>query len=164
MGSPPGAETPVTEGPAVGLLGFLGQYRRSSGPGTQSKFNHAKYWPVSSTLSVPGRWLSRQTSLSNIEVTPGPEMKPSSSGRFTEQSATPWQIPTTFRLRAVIFVALIAFLLGSLLRSILSPGDFVLINGHIGRGVPQWQEIKRLMHLHIFSFGLVIAIVRRAPP
>ena len=77
MGSPPGAETPVAEGPAVGLLGFLGQYRRSGGPGTQS--NHARYWPVSSTLSVPGRWLSRQSSLSNIEVTPGPGVKPSSA-------------------------------------------------------------------------------------
>lgn len=163
MGSPPGAATPVAESPSTGLLGFLGQYRRSSGVGVQSKPKHASYWPASATFSMPGRWLSRQASLSSIEATPSPAVKSPSNYQLIEQPATRWQIPTTFGLRAVVFIALIAFLLGSLLRSILSPADFVLINGHIGRGVPEWQEINRLMHLHIFSFGLVIGIVRRAP-
>ena len=97
---------------------------------------------------------------------PSPFVKPSPNGQCAQcsrQLTTQWQIPTAFRLRAVIFIAIIAFLVGSLLRSILSPADFILINGHIGRGVPEWQEIKRLMHVHIFSFGVVIGIVRMVP-
>lgn len=70
---------------------------------------------------------------------------------------------TTFNLHVVVFVAIIAFLAGSLLRSMLSPADFVLLEGHPGRGVREWQEIKRLVHLHSFGRGLVVGIVREVP-
>lgn len=145
------------------MLGFLGQYRRGSGLGVQSKPNLPSYWPGSGTLSVPGRWLSRQTSQSSIEAASNPVTKPSSSGEIVPQLGLGSRAPMMFSLHVMIFIAVIAFLLGSLLRSILSPADFVLINGHIGRGVSEWEEIKRLMHIHAFSFGLVVGIVRRAP-
>lgn len=152
----------MSEQPASGLLGFLGQYRRSSG-GVLSKSSPISYWPTATTLHVPGRWLSRQPSVSSIDA-PSPVAKSPLTGAVTTQvvgTRATTSAPMTFGLRAVVFIAVISFLLGSLLRSILSPADFVLINGHIGRGVPEWQEIKRLMHIHAFSFGLVIGIVRR---
>lgn len=158
-----GVATPVSEQPNSGLLGFLGQYRRSSGPGMLSKPGSSSYWPTSNTL-IPGRWLSRQPSLSSIEPHSPIPKPPFNDGMSTTLATVHRSIPTTFGLRAVIFISVIAFLLGSLLRSILSPADFVLINEHVGRGAPEWQEIKRLMHIHVFSFGLVVGIVRRAPP
>ncbi|KAF8315340.1 hypothetical protein DL93DRAFT_2057136 [Clavulina sp. PMI_390] len=173
-----GAATPVAEQPVVSLLGFLGQYRRGPGsvsfPSVPPKPNagSTSYWPSTTSLSIPGRWLSRQASLSSIEAIPGTptisksplvEVDRSASAASSGTPIAASRAPLTFSLPFVFFVTLIAFLLGSLLRSMLSPADFVLINGHIGRGVPEWQEIKRLMHFHAFSFGLVIGIVRRAP-
>ena len=157
-----GAATPVSELPGSGILGFLGQYRRGSGYGTQSRPAPTSYWSTSASLAVPGRWLSRQASMSSIDA-PSPVVKSSSSGEIADQISAPLRAPVTFGLRAVILIAVIAFLVGSLMRSLLSPADFILINGHIGRGVPEWQEIKRLMHVHAFSFGFVVGIVQRVP-
>jgi hypothetical protein len=69
----------------------------------------------------------------------------------------------SFSLRLVMFLVVIAFLAGSLFRSMLSPADFWLVEGHPGRGVREWKEILRLVHLHAFGRGLVIGVVREVP-
>jgi hypothetical protein len=75
----------------------------------------------------------------------------------------------TIPLSSMIIIALISFLLGSLLRSLLSPADFVYVardaqdmheveNEHGG-----WRELRRLMELR-YLFGrwdFMVAVVRR---
>jgi hypothetical protein len=64
-------------------------------------------------------------------------------------------------------VALIAFLIGSLLRSMLSPADFVYVvadlsevSGDMSSG---WREIKRLVEVKYIVGGwdFQVALVRR---
>jgi hypothetical protein len=65
----------------------------------------------------------------------------------------------------LIVVAVIAFLLGSLLRSLISPADFV----YIGEARPEteggggWRELRRLVEVkYVFGgWDLQIAAVRR---
>ena len=89
-----------------------------------------------------------------------------------------------YSLSSLICVALIAFLLGSLLRSLLSPADFVHVVSDIseapgrpgeggGGGVgnqglgsmiePGWREIKRLLEIRYIMGGwdFMVAAVRR---
>lgn len=73
---------------------------------------------------------------------------------------------------------LIAFLLGSLLRSLLSPADFIYVvtdlgdvpdgvtrapGGGLAQLEPGWREIKRLVELKYIAGGwdFQIAVVRR---
>ena len=72
-----------------------------------------------------------------------------------------------YRLTTVIMVALIAFLIGSLLRSMLSPADFVYVvsdlnevSGDMSSG---WREIKRLLEVKYIVGGwdFQVALVRR---
>ena len=75
----------------------------------------------------------------------------------------------TIPLSSVIVIALISFLLGSLLRSLLSPADFVYIARDVqdmhefGDEHGGWRELRRLMELrYIFgSWDFVVAVVRR---
>ncbi|KAL4251581.1 START domain-containing protein [Abortiporus biennis] len=72
----------------------------------------------------------------------------------------------TYPLSTLIIVALIAFLLGSLLRSLISPADFIYVVSDlkevedVSRG---WREIKRLVELKYIVGGwdFQIAVVRR---
>lgn len=64
----------------------------------------------------------------------------------------------------LLFVALIAFLMGSLLRSLLSPADFIYVVTDDGVAVePGWREIRRLLEIKYLVGGwdFQIAIVRR---
>ncbi|KAG9032644.1 hypothetical protein FRB95_001154 [Tulasnella sp. JGI-2019a] len=82
----------------------------------------------------------------------------------------------TFRLSTVIFIALISFLFGSLLRSLLSPADFIYFtnsreDGEIVRhdsdpGHAGWREVRRLVELKhsVFGWDFVLAVVRRPRP
>lgn len=72
-----------------------------------------------------------------------------------------------YPLSTVIIVALIAFLIGSLLRSMLSPADFVYVvsdlsdlSEHVGTG---WREIRRLFEVKyiIGGWDFQVALVRR---
>lgn len=76
-------------------------------------------------------------------------------------------ITRMYPLSTVLIVALIAFLMGSLLRSLLSPADFIYvvtdrkeIDGEEGTG---WREIKRLLEVKYLVGGwdFQIAVVRR---
>ena len=75
----------------------------------------------------------------------------------------------TVPLSSAIVIALISFLIGSLLRSLLSPADFVYVardaqDMHdFGDEHGGWRELRRLMELrYIFGgWDLVVAVVRR---
>lgn len=72
---------------------------------------------------------------------------------------------SVYPMSTLVVVAVIAFLLGSLLRSLISPADFV----YIGESAPQpeggggWREIRRLFEVkYVFGgWDLQIAAVRR---
>ena len=72
-----------------------------------------------------------------------------------------------YPLSTVIIVALIAFLVGSLLRSLLSPADFIYVvtdRKEIDEGeAAGWREIKRLLEVKymIGGWDFQVAVVRR---
>jgi hypothetical protein len=74
---------------------------------------------------------------------------------------------TAYPLATVLVVALIAFLCGSLLRSLLSPADFVYLATDArdaeDRSVAGWREIRRLLEVKYIAGGwdFQIAVVRR---
>jgi hypothetical protein len=70
-----------------------------------------------------------------------------------------------YQLSTVVFVALIAFLIGSLLRSLLSPADFVYVVNDVDaqHEASGWREIRRLFEIEylIGGWDFQIAVVRR---
>lgn len=71
-----------------------------------------------------------------------------------------------YPLSTIVIVALIAFLIGSLLRSLLSPADFIYVvtdRKEIDDGGTGWREIKRLLEVKYIVGGwdFQIAVVRR---
>ena len=72
----------------------------------------------------------------------------------------------SYPLATLVFVALIAFLVGSLLRSLLSPADFIYVVTDLREaeeGVGGWREIRRLVEIKYLWGGwdLQVAVVRR---
>ncbi|RDX51390.1 hypothetical protein OH76DRAFT_1401721 [Lentinus brumalis] len=71
-----------------------------------------------------------------------------------------------YPLSTVVIVALIAFLVGSLLRSLLSPADFIYVvtdKQDISNADTGWRELKRLLEVKyvIGGWDFQIAVVRR---
>lgn len=72
-----------------------------------------------------------------------------------------------FPLSTLLLVGILSFLLGSLVRSLLSPADFVLYAPPPGSGSPEaddhWREIRRLVEWRGAWLGddLVVAVVKR---
>jgi hypothetical protein len=71
-----------------------------------------------------------------------------------------------YPLSTVIVIGLIAFLIGSLLRSLLSPADFIYVVTDLQdatEGNTGWREIKRLFEVKYIVGGwdFQIAVVRR---
>ena len=71
-----------------------------------------------------------------------------------------------YPLSTLVVVALIAFLVGSLLRSLLSPADFIYVvtdEKEIGDVSTGWREIKRLLEVKyvVGGWDFQIAVVRR---
>lgn len=75
------------------------------------------------------------------------------------------QLRATYPLPVVLIVALIAFLMGSLLRSLLSPADFIYLvtDPHDVDDQKGWREIRRLVEVKYIMGGwdFQIAVVRR---
>lgn len=79
----------------------------------------------------------------------------------------------TFRLSFVLLVALISFLIGSLLRSLLSPNDYVFLTAPTSQVETalldlldpkrKWKYATRLVHVRLTGTGrdLIAAIVER---
>jgi hypothetical protein len=71
-----------------------------------------------------------------------------------------------YTLSTIIIVALIAFLLGSLLRSLLSPADFIYVSSDLKEAKEAnagWREIRRLLEVKYIVGGwdFQVAVVRR---
>lgn len=76
------------------------------------------------------------------------------------------RMPTTYPLSTVLIIALIAFLIGSLLRSLLSPADFIYVVTDLQdaeEGSAGWREIRRLLEVKYIVGGwdFQVAVVRR---
>lgn len=94
---------------------------------------------------------------------PGVRVDAATVVRSLRAISTPRQ---EYPLRVVILIALIAFLLGSLLRSLLSPSDFIYSVTDVGsleQVGGEWREIRRLFEVKYLVGGwdLQIAVVRR---
>lgn len=79
-----------------------------------------------------------------------------------------------YSLKFVIIVAIIAFLLGSFLRALLTPADFVLYASHSGKGstasdvallsaleARRWRAARRLFEIKLPGRDLIVASVRK---
>jgi hypothetical protein len=79
----------------------------------------------------------------------------------------------TYKFSFVLLVAVISFLIGSLLRSLLSPNDYVFFTSSINNvesamlelvdPTRKWKYATRFVHLHIpwFNRDLVASIVEK---
>lgn len=71
-----------------------------------------------------------------------------------------------FTLWGVIAIGLISFLIGSLLRSLISPADFIYVVRDVGEAGDLrsgWREVRRLVEVKYIVGGwdFQIAVVRR---
>jgi hypothetical protein len=147
----PGAVSPETQTPVVrggGILGFLNSY-----PNPLTHFSTKASTPHSVTpseASIP----AKDTSGGFVDTT------------GVAQKLTEMATRKAYPLSMVVVVALIAFLIGSLLRSLLSPADFVYLVTDV-KGAEEmesgWREIKRLVEFKYIVGGwdFQIAVVRR---
>jgi len=84
-----------------------------------------------------------------------------------EAKQTTYQVLTRgrYQLSTLVFVGLIAFLIGSLLRSLLSPADFIYVESdrHEMHEEGGWREIRRLVEIKYLFGGwdFQVAVVRR---
>ena len=100
---------------------------------------------------------------------PTPLPKESLPGAFgTPPAEVELALPTPsreFKASTTLILVLIAFLMGSLLRSLLSPADFIYIGADDGVSKLEsgWREVRRLFEVkYIFGgWDLQIAVVRR---
>ncbi|KAJ7027871.1 hypothetical protein C8F04DRAFT_1292126 [Mycena alexandri] len=138
---PPPAVVPNT-GPG-GLLSFMTRFTGSTPGGSAST-------AVSSTS--PGRARRLPGGLGDVAVDALPQEA---------------RTVTMYPLSTMVIIGLIAFLIGSLFRSLLSPADFIYV---VGAGEERegeakgWREIRRLIELKYLPVGgydIAIALVRR---
>lgn len=146
----PEVTTPLARG--GGLLGFLGSY--------QNPLSH-----FSTRASTPTNGSSADlVGIATKEPQPpGMYVEAAKVARSLRAISTPRQ---EYPLRVVILIALIAFLLGSLLRSLLSPSDFIYVVTDVGsleQVESGWREIRRLVEVKYLVGGwdFQIAVVRR---
>ncbi|KAH8794593.1 hypothetical protein DL96DRAFT_1650631 [Flagelloscypha sp. PMI_526] len=85
--------------------------------------------------------------------------------------------PGLYRTQTLLATALIAFLFGSLLRSLIAPVDYVFVPSTSTHHIPseetiqgeqhpvggQWREMKRLGEFKVKGWDLVIGVVRHRP-
>lgn len=102
------------------------------------------------------------SSADTTAVATGPEGSNSTQGQQTVTTTRRYAFST------LVFVGLIAFLIGSLLRSLLSPADFIYVVGDINdmreaQVGGEWREIRRLLEIKYLFGGwdFQIAVVHR---
>ncbi|CAL1714035.1 unnamed protein product [Somion occarium] len=145
---------------ASGLLRFLNSYPnplfRFSSPSPRLSAANAGQGSVFSESASS----SRRTSTMEKDV---PEGSSIGDGRLPMLRTANTAV---YPLSTVIVVALIAFLLGSLLRSLISPADFIYVVSDIkdaGDVSTGWREIRRLLEVKYILGGwdFQVAVVRR---
>jgi hypothetical protein len=133
--------------PTSGLMSFLNSYQNTlfrRGP------QALDFSSKSRTPSLPGS-LSPSPSDSGIHSL-AVKMKARDTGLYP--------------LSTVLIIGLISFLMGSLLRSLLTPADFIYVTKDLseledGRG--GWREIKRLVEFKyaVGGWDFLVGVVRR---
>ena len=156
--SPP--ETPAADSATSGLLRFWNAYpnpllrfttpagRRPSGPSTGAP-------PESSP-----RLSTEDSQAHNVSVVAGTKVE--ALGLLTRQAV----VRRSYPLSTLVIVALIAFLVGSFLRSLLSPADFIYVvsdRKELEDMNAGWRELRRLFEVKYILGGwdFQIAVVRR---
>ncbi|PBK99948.1 hypothetical protein ARMGADRAFT_1051766 [Armillaria gallica] len=148
---PATAHAPHT--PVGGLLGFLQSYPN---PLTRFTANGTSGMPAVTAGSSGG---------GSVRKLPGGLADIDASTVLTcRREGVPRQYP----LSTLIIIALIAFLIGSLLRSLLSPADFIYVvtdlrEAEEANNISGWREIRRLFEVKYILAGwdFQIAVVRR---
>ncbi|KAH9971664.1 hypothetical protein BGW80DRAFT_1319083 [Lactifluus volemus] len=166
--------TPKVTTPTVGvgsgglLLGFLNGYsnplsRFASSSGSTSHSNGGGQ-SENATSSMGGDGTKNHTGSGGRLTSEVGDEGGRTSKRVTPQ---PMSMGTRrFTLWAVIVIGLISFLIGSLLRSLISPADFIYVVsdlGEAGEMAGGWREVKRLVEVKYIVGGwdFQIAVVRR---
>ncbi|KAI0737353.1 hypothetical protein C8Q80DRAFT_1213874 [Daedaleopsis nitida] len=153
-------ENQAPESAASGLMRFLNGYTQHSllrfSPSRRSS---AVLTPVSSSLDLAAR---APTGVQRDAGRAGATDAMLSDGQLAGAPARAGLYP----LSTLVVVALIAFLVGSLLRSLLSPADFIYVvtdEKEIGDVSTGWREIKRLLEVKyvVGGWDFQIAVVRR---
>ncbi|KAJ7626295.1 hypothetical protein DFH06DRAFT_1058338 [Mycena polygramma] len=137
--------TPLTDAPpptvvvqnagSSGLLGFMTRFTGStpsSGPASPA---------VSGTS--PGRGRKLPGGLGDIDAPHEPGTQ------------------SVYPLSTVVVIALIAFLIGSLFRSLLTPADFIYVVRELGEEeeAKGWREIRRLIEVKYIGWGYDVGLV-----
>ena len=149
--------------PHAGSSGLLGLWQiYGPNPLTRLTSGLNGTTPVGSG-TVPG-------GLSDIENT-GTVVEPSTLVEGEGNDKTPETgngMAKSYSLSTVLLVGLIAFLIGSLLRSLLSPADFIYVvtdlrEAEEANNVGGWREIRRLLEIKYLVGGwdFQVAVVRR---
>ncbi|KAF9465532.1 hypothetical protein BDZ94DRAFT_1281371 [Collybia nuda] len=158
----------------------------SSGPGGLLGFLHAYNNPLTRFTTTAGMTATAPKNM-NLTPTTTPQNNSTTTTAPSDPSATPprglpgglgdidagltTNTPGARRLypiSSVLMVALIAFLIGSLLRSLLSPADFIyfvtdLREAEEANSVGGWREIRRLLEVKyvVGGWDFQVAVVRR---
>lgn len=154
-----------------GLLGFLHAYNnpltRFTTAGTTA--TTAKVIASAPTTTVLNNSTTAAAASSDSPATP-PRKLPGGLGDIDAAVApnTPGASRRLYPISSVLVVALIAFLIGSLLRSLLSPADFIYVvtdlrEAEEANSVGGWREIRRLLEVKyvVGGWDFQVAVVRR---
>ncbi|KAI0058965.1 hypothetical protein BV25DRAFT_1918876 [Artomyces pyxidatus] len=153
--APPSPATPKqplpTHATGSGFLGFLNAY-----PNALLRFKSTS--PSPSTAQSP-----TATSGDSLAVVGN---KPEGRDSRAPPPFASAVASRSYPLSTLIVIALIAFLMGSLLRSLISPADFIYVVTDLGQAeevTAGWREIKRLLEVKYIVGGwdFQIAVVRR---
>ncbi|KAI0364539.1 hypothetical protein BV20DRAFT_1005542 [Pilatotrama ljubarskyi] len=156
---PSPAEAHAQEGAANGLMRFLNSYTLPFSPSRRSSALLSPTSPEGPTRSP----LSGSAPKEGGAVSPKAENNGVAGAVLTR---TGTRGGATYPLSTVVIVALIAFLVGSLLRSLVSPADFIYVvtdEKELGSVSAGWREMKRLLEFKYVLGGwdFQIAAVRR---
>lgn len=141
-----------------GLFGFLNAY-----PNPISRWTSS---PAKDLVSPMPSVSSSRRSSQSVPKLPGGLSSTETNSTSPTMTTHIVRMPTTYPLSTVLIIALIAFLIGSLLRSLLSPADFIYVVTDLQdaeEGSAGWREIRRLLEVKYIVGGwdFQIAVVRR---
>lgn len=152
-------ETPAADSATSGLLRFLNAYPNPLLRfATQSRRSSSTSTPVLSAEPLPRPPVEEGQAK---DVPPVPE---SQGGRLSlARTAVSHR---AYPLSTVVIIALIAFLMGSFLRSLLSPADFIYVvsdRKDLEEMNAGWREVRRLLEVKYIVGGwdFQVAVVRR---
>lgn len=170
---------PVASGGGPGgFLGFLQSYSKPLTWFTMPSTTATAVTDVATSTTAPT--VTLETNTSTTGAASSPKAKTASwklpGGLWDiDTAATLFNTPNgkagakrLYPMSTVLVVALIAFLIGSLLRSLLSPADFIYVvtdlrDAEEANSVAGWREIRRLLEVKyvVGGWDFQVAVVRR---